>query len=154
MDTTETVTTGIGIGTATETGSAEMTGVELPVVDVHEILTITDALMTKIDAVIIDVKMTTVTAEVVVKTLVRPTTVVAEEGEEMVLALLNEGPQHPKVLFRCLNENGKHQGGMFMPPDMSNIQPCRRSKLVSFSYAEYVRLLTISTRRAFQFTRR
>ena len=138
MDTTETVTTGIVIviGTVTETGTAETTGVGLPVVDVQEILTITDVLMTKIDAVIIDVRMTRVTVEVAVKKLVPPiTVVVAEREEEMVLALLKEGPQHRKVLFRCLNENGKHQGGMFMPPDTSNIQPCRQSKLVSFSYA-------------------
>jgi hypothetical protein len=129
MDTTETVTSGIEIGTATETGTAETTGVELPVGDVQEILMTTDVLMTKIDAVIIDVTMTTVTVEVVVKMLVRPTTVVAEEGEEMVLALLKEGPQHPKVLFHCLSENGKHQGGTYMLPGMSNIQPCKRSKL-------------------------
>ena len=139
MDTTETVITETRIGietvTETETATAETTGVETPVtmVDAQETLTITDALMTTIDAVIIDVTMTTVTAEVVVKTVVRLIAVVAEEEEKMVLELLKEGPQHPKVLFRCHSENAKRQGGMSMPPDMSNIQPCRRSKQVRFS---------------------
>ncbi|KAG8220941.1 hypothetical protein J3R82DRAFT_2446 [Butyriboletus roseoflavus] len=120
-DTTEIVTTGIGIGMATgigierETGTAETTGVELPVtmVDAREILTTTDVLMTKTDAVIIDVTTTTVTVEVAVKTLVRLIAVVAEQGEEMDLALPKEGLQLPKVLFRCLNENERHLGGMF-----------------------------------------
>ena len=143
MDIIGTVTTGLGIGTATETGietetgTAETTGVELPVttVDAQEILTNPDVPTTKIDTVIIDVTMTTVTAVAVAKTLVRLTAAVAEQGEGMALALLKEGPQHPKVLYRCLNESGRHQGGMFMPPDTSNTQPCRRSKRVSFPYS-------------------
>ncbi|KAH0836662.1 hypothetical protein J3R83DRAFT_8381 [Lanmaoa asiatica] len=136
MDTTETTGIGIGMvtetGIGTETGSAETTDVELLVttVDAQEILMTTDDLTRKIDAVITDVMMTMLTVEVVVKTPVRLIAVVAEPGEGMDLALLKEGPQHLKVLFRCLNENEKHQGGMFMPPDMSNIQLCRRSKQV------------------------
>lgn len=138
-DTTETVTTEIGIGMATEigieteTGTAEMTGVELPVtmVDAQENLKTIDVLKMKTDAVISDVMMTIVTVEVVVKMLARLIAVVAEQGEEMDSALRKEGPQHPKVLFRCLNANEKHQGGMFMPPDTSNTQPCKRSRQAS-----------------------
>lgn len=162
MDTTEIVTTGIGIGIATgtgrETGTAETIGVELPVTmaDAPGILTTTDALMTKIDAVIIDVTMTTLTVEVVVKMLVRLIAVVAELGEEMDLALPKEGPRLPKALFRCLNENEKHQGGMFMLPDMSNIQPCRRSKQVSLCIPRQYDAFShnLDTPRAFQFARR
>lgn len=163
MDTTETVTTEIGIGMATETGietetgTAEMTGVERPatMVDAQESLTTIDVLMTKTDAVISDVMMTILTVEVAVKTPVRLNAVVAEQGEEMDLALRKEGPQHLKVLFRCLSENEKHQGGMFMPPDMNNIQPCKRNKQVSFCIRrQYDQFLTISARRAFQFARR
>lgn len=141
MDITGNVTTGIGIGTATETGieetgTAETTGVELPVtmVDVLEILTNPDVPMTKIDAAITDATTTTVTAVAVAKTLVRLIAAVAEQGEGMALALLKEGLQRPKVLYRYLNESGRHQGGMFMPQDMSNTQPCRRSKQASFPY--------------------
>lgn len=144
MDTTETVISGTGIGMATETGigketgTAETIGVVLPVtmVDAQETSTTTDVLTMKIDAVIIDVTMTTVTVEVVVKTLVRLIGVVAEQGEEMDLALPKGDPQHPMALFRCLNENEKHQVGMFMPPDMSSIQRCRRSKQVSFVHVD------------------
>ena len=133
--TTETVITGIEIGTATETGTAGTTGVELLVsmVGVQEIMMITDALTMKIDAVIIDVTMNTVSVEGVVMTLVLPTAVVAGQGEEMASELLKEGLQHRTVLFRCLNENGKRRDGMFMPLAMNNIRLCRRSKQVSFS---------------------
>ena len=142
MDITGTVISGIGIGIGmatetgaeTETGTAETTDVGplVTMVGAQEIWMTTDVLTMKIDAVIIDVTMTMVTVEVVVKTVVRLNGVAGEEGEEMDLVLPKGDPQHPKVLFRYLNGSGKRRGGMSMPLDTSNIQPCKQSKQVGF----------------------
>lgn len=134
---TEIASTGTGKGMATgiETGSAtvETTGVELLVTmaDAQENLTNSGVPMMKIDAVIIAARMTMVTVEVVLKTVVPLNAVVTAQGVETDLVRPKDDPLHLKAPFRCLNKKEKHPVGMFMLPGTSNIQPCRQSKQAS-----------------------
>lgn len=159
-DTTEIVITGTEtemvteIVTEVETATDEMTDADLPVTmaDAEGILTITDALMMKIDAVTIDATMTMATAEAAVKTA--HLTAAVEGREKMVSALLKEDHRRLKVLFRYPSVNARHPVGTSMPLDMNNILPCRRSKQVGvIEVTNKSNVLTQYTARSFQFAR-
>lgn len=144
MDTIGTVTTeigtetGIGMATGTVTGTgtgiAETIGAvpRVTLVGAREVPTSTGVPTMKIAAVIIDETMIMVIAEVAAKKLVRPIGAVAERGEGTASVLLKDDLQHLKALFHYLSESERHQDGMFTPPGMSNIRPCKRSRQVGF----------------------